>query len=73
MPTATLNKPFPTIARVETFIPAAGGDGGDYHRQKDGHWILDGGKPHADKPGVRCASRPPLLSCSRADSLSFRG
>lgn len=36
---------FPTIVKVETFIPAQGGDGGDYHRQKDGHWILDGGKP----------------------------
>ncbi|TNY17965.1 putative racemase [Rhodotorula diobovata] len=60
MPTATLNKPFPTIARVETFIPAAGGDGGDYHRQKDGHWILDGGKPHADKPGVKCGISNPM-------------
>lgn len=25
---------FPTIAKVETFIPGKGGDGGDYHRQK---------------------------------------
>ncbi|GAA5922802.1 hypothetical protein JCM3775_006141 [Rhodotorula graminis] len=60
MPTSTFNKSFPTITKIETFIPAAGGDGGDYHRQKDGHWILDGGKPHADKAGVKCGISNPM-------------
>lgn len=35
------SKAFPTIVKIETFIPAHGGDGGDYHRQKEGHWIID--------------------------------
>lgn len=28
---------FPTIVKIETFIPTTDGDGGDYHRQKGGH------------------------------------
>lgn len=27
---------FPKIVKVETFIPDSVGDGGDYHRQKEG-------------------------------------
>ncbi|KAF5386339.1 hypothetical protein D9757_006708 [Collybiopsis confluens] len=34
-------KAFPTIEKVETFIVSQEGDGGDYHRQKQGHWIID--------------------------------
>jgi len=65
MPTSTFNKSFPTITKIETFIPAAGGDGGDYHRQKDGHWILDGGKPHVDKAGVKCVPSRSLPTSSK--------
>lgn len=59
MPTSsfTNTKSFPTIVKIETFIPGTGGDGGDYHRQKNGHWILDGGKAHCEKPGVKCVHR----------------
>ncbi|KAM0748396.1 racemase [Meredithblackwellia eburnea MCA 4105] len=32
---------FPKIVKVETFIPGTAGDGGDYHRQKVNHWIID--------------------------------
>ncbi|KAK7062521.1 hypothetical protein VNI00_000009 [Paramarasmius palmivorus] len=35
------SKEFPTITKLETFIVSAEGDGGDYHRQKQGHWIID--------------------------------
>ncbi|WWC60753.1 uncharacterized protein I303_103329 [Kwoniella dejecticola CBS 10117] len=35
-------KEWPTIAKLETFIPSAQGSGGDYHRQKGGHWIIQG-------------------------------
>ncbi|KAF9269289.1 L-rhamnoate dehydratase-like protein [Marasmius fiardii PR-910] len=35
------SKDFPTITKIETFIVSAEGDGGDYHRQKQGHWIVD--------------------------------
>ncbi|KAE9392889.1 mandelate racemase/muconate lactonizing enzyme family protein [Gymnopus androsaceus JB14] len=34
-------KAFPTIEKIETFIVSQAGDGGDYHRQKQGHWIID--------------------------------
>ncbi|EJU03623.1 mandelate racemase/muconate lactonizing enzyme family protein [Dacryopinax primogenitus] len=33
--------PFPTIAKVESFVPSSKGSGGDYHRQGKGHWIVD--------------------------------
>jgi L-rhamnonate dehydratase len=33
--------PFPTIVKLETFIPSGKGSGGDYHDQKSGHWIID--------------------------------
>ncbi|KAF5359041.1 hypothetical protein D9758_004778 [Tetrapyrgos nigripes] len=36
-----MSKPFPTIEKIETFIVSGQGDGGDYHRQKQGHWIID--------------------------------
>lgn len=29
---------FPTIVKLETFIPSAHGSGGDYHRQGGEHW-----------------------------------
>ncbi|KAJ8093004.1 hypothetical protein PM082_011324 [Marasmius tenuissimus] len=35
------SKEFPTITKIETFVVSAEGDGGDYHRQKQGHWIVD--------------------------------
>ncbi|GAA6032187.1 hypothetical protein JCM8097_007114 [Rhodosporidiobolus ruineniae] len=64
MPHATSTSPaakvFPTIAKIETFIPATTGDGADYHRQKGGHWILDGGKPHCEKEGVMCGISTPM-------------
>ncbi|KAK1926834.1 racemase [Papiliotrema laurentii] len=33
---------FPTIVKLETFIPTSHGSGGDYHRQGDSHWIIQG-------------------------------
>lgn len=51
---------FPTIVKIETFIPATDGDGGDYHRQKGGHWILDGGKPHCELPDTKCGVSTPM-------------
>ncbi|WVF71864.1 hypothetical protein IAT40_006674 [Kwoniella sp. CBS 6097] len=35
-------KEWPTIAKLETFIPSAHGSGGDYHRQGGEHWIVQG-------------------------------
>ncbi|KWU42802.1 enolase C-terminal domain-like protein [Rhodotorula sp. JG-1b] len=53
-------KSFPTIVKIETFIPATDGDGGDYHRQKGGHWILDGGKPHCELSDTKCGVSTPM-------------
>ncbi|KAJ3881562.1 MAG: putative racemase [Lentinula lateritia] len=36
-----MTKSFPSINKIETFIISQEGDGGDYHRQKQGHWIID--------------------------------
>ncbi|GMK57846.1 hypothetical protein CspeluHIS016_0406800 [Cutaneotrichosporon spelunceum] len=35
-------KMWPTITKLETFIPSATGSGGDYHRQASEHWIVQG-------------------------------
>ncbi|KAL7422337.1 hypothetical protein Q5752_002983 [Cryptotrichosporon argae] len=35
-------KKWPTIVKLETFIPSAHGSGGDYHRQGGEHWIVQG-------------------------------
>ncbi|ODN73099.1 racemase [Cryptococcus wingfieldii CBS 7118] len=35
-------KQWPTIVKLETFIPSANGSGGDYHRQNTDHWIVQG-------------------------------
>ncbi|KIR54064.1 racemase [Cryptococcus gattii Ru294] len=35
-------KQWPTIVKLETFIPSAHGSGGDYHRQGGDHWIVQG-------------------------------
>ncbi|KAK4046571.1 hypothetical protein OIO90_006522 [Microbotryomycetes sp. JL221] len=51
---------WPTITKVETFIPSDGQDGGDYHRKKEGHWILDGGQPHSTIPGMKCGISTPM-------------
>ena len=29
------------IAAVRTYLVESDGDGGDYHRQKEGHWLID--------------------------------
>ncbi|TDL25435.1 enolase C-terminal domain-like protein [Rickenella mellea] len=34
-------KLFPTIAKVKTYLVGGEGDGGDYHAQARGHWIID--------------------------------
>ncbi|KAK8869491.1 hypothetical protein IAR55_000056 [Kwoniella newhampshirensis] len=35
-------KQWPTITKLETFVPSAHGSGGDYHRQDGDHWIVQG-------------------------------
>ncbi|KAL7411642.1 L-rhamnoate dehydratase-like protein [Mrakia frigida] len=35
------SKVFPTIEKIESFVPSAKGSGGDYHNQSQGHWIVD--------------------------------
>ncbi|KAF8603513.1 enolase C-terminal domain-like protein [Ceratobasidium sp. AG-I] len=32
--------PFPTITKIKTFVVPGEGEGGDYHSQKAGHWII---------------------------------
>jgi len=32
---------FPKIAKIHCFVVGGTGDGGDYHNQKSGHWIID--------------------------------
>ncbi|KAG8750075.1 hypothetical protein FRC12_013084 [Ceratobasidium sp. 428] len=32
--------PFPTITEIKTFVVPGEGEGGDYHSQKAGHWII---------------------------------
>ncbi|SCZ98211.1 BZ3500_MvSof-1268-A1-R1_Chr3-2g06223 [Microbotryum saponariae] len=66
-------KQWPTIVKVETFIPADGSDGGHYHRKKEGHWILDGGKPHATLPNTKCGISTPMSGYKqyREDRTSF--